>query len=367
MTTNILNQTSSQRRSVRVAIFRFRWIPIGILLALLVYAGFFINYHLVYAGIAEEVTIQSGYVQLAGMLVRPDTLGPHPAVVLLHGAGTRQTFGKWNNRIHTNLYLRQGFAVLSYDKRGSGNSDIDYQTVTFQNLTDDGVAAVNFLRSRVDIIPDQIGLLGVSESGWFTPEIAARTGNIAFIVNRMSTPLDWTTTVLFEVKNDFLAAGVSEADLYDVLQLQTRIWQFYVDSVADKSVANGPERDAINALVDEMNARTGIDDLFGHLPAYDSKYYEAKVSKLSYDPYPYLAEIDIPILYILAGKDVNIPLNESVAGLEQLKLEMNKDITIEIYPNAGHYLYRWDWFPLEGFYVPGYLESIGSWTAEQIK
>ena len=183
----------------------------------------------------------------------------------------------------------------------------------------------------------------------------------------MSTPLDWTTTVLFEVKNDFLAAGVSEADLYDVLQLQTRIWQFYVDSVADKSVANGPERDAINALVDEMNARTGIDDLFGHLPAYDSKYYEAKVSKLSYDPYPYLAEIDIPILYILAGKDVNIPLNESVAGLEQLKLEMNKDITIEIYPNAGHYLYRWDWFPLEGFYVPGYLESIGSWTAEQIK
>ena len=95
MTTNILNQTSSQRRSVRVAIFRFRWIPIGILLALLVYAGFFINYHLVYAGIAEEVTIQSGYVQLAVMLVRPDTLGPHPAVVLLHGAGTRQTFGKW--------------------------------------------------------------------------------------------------------------------------------------------------------------------------------------------------------------------------------------------------------------------------------
>ncbi len=79
--------------------------------------------------------------------------------------------------------------MLSYDKRGDGGSEGDPQAVTFQDLTNDSAAAVAFLRSRSDVIPDQIGLLGTSESGWFTPEIAATVGDIAFIVNRVSPPL----------------------------------------------------------------------------------------------------------------------------------------------------------------------------------
>ena len=368
MTTNILKQTSSQRHSSRVTQHRFRWIPIGILLALLVYTGFFINYHLVYAGIAEEVTIQSGDIQLTGILVRPDTPGPHPAVILLHGSGTRQTYGKWNNRIHSNLYLRQGFAVLAYDKRGSGDSDVDYRTVTFQDLINDGVAAVNFLRNQRDIIPDRVGLLGVSESGWFTPEIAARADDIAFIVNRVSPPLPWTTTVLFEIKNELLNEGFSDTELEEILQLQTRIWQFYIDSAVDESIANDSEREAINAILADTRNRPGGEAIFNDtLPEYNAEEYAARASKYDYDPYLFLEEIDIPMLYILAGKDVNVPFDQSIALLEKLKLEHNKEITIQAFPEASHYLYRWNWFPLEGFYVPGYLELIGSWAVEQIE
>ena len=348
--------------------FKARWILIGISLIFLGYAIYFFNYHLVYAGVVENVTIQSGDTQLAGVLVRPTTPGPHPGVVLLHGSGSNQTYGKWYYRIHTNVYLRQGFAVLTYNKRGSGDSEIAYQTVTFQDLIDDGIAAVNFLRSQTDINPDQIGLLGVSESGWFTPEIAARTGDITFIVNRVSPPLPWRTTVLFEFKNELLDEGFSGTELDGILQLQTRIWQFYIDAAANGSVTNGPEREAINAILTDTQNRPGGEAIFEDaLPEYNPEIYAAKASKYSYDPSPFLAEIDTPILYILAGKDVNVPFEQSAAALEQLKREFNKDITVQAYPEAGHYLYRWDWFPLEGFYVPGYLDLIGSWSAEQIQ
>lgn len=347
--------------------FKKRWILVGLLLVLLGYVGFFFNNHLIYAGITEEITFQSEDIQLDGVLVRPATSGPHPAIVILHGAGHNKPYGKLSYRILTNVYVRQGFAVLSYNKRGTGGPVDDYQKVTFQDLISDGVAAVNLLRSQPDVIPDQVGLFGISESGWFTPEIAAKVGDIAFIVNKVGPPLPWTTTVLFETRNDALFAGVSEEDIKDVLTLQSRIFQFIINAAADESLANGPEREEINALLADMQKRPGVEEvLIKILPEYDPEIYAAMASKYSYDPYPFLKEIDIPMLYILGGKDINVPFDQSVTQLEELKLEHGKDITVKAYPEAGHYLYRWDAIPQEGFYVPGYLDLIGTWAAVQV-
>jgi len=341
------------------------WVT-GVLLIVLIYMGAQAYSHLFYHGVVENVTFQSGDITLSGVLVKPTTPGPHPGIVLLHGAG-QQTHNKWFYRIHTNEFVRQGFAVLSFDKRGSGDSGGDLSTATFQDLINDGLAAVAFLRAQPDVIPDQIGLFGVSESGWFTPEIALIDGDIAFIVNRAGPPLSWRKTVLFEVKNDALKAGISEADIEDVLSLQSRIWQFYIDSSGNESSANGLERDAINSLIADMQNRPGADDFFGPLPEYDARAYAVRASKYSYDPYPFLTEIDVPMLYVMAGRDINVPTETSIALLERIKLEQDKDITIKTFPESGHYFYRWDWFPLEGLYVPGYLEIIGDWTKEQIK
>lgn len=347
---------------------KWYWIPVGLLLVLLGYVGLKAYYYLFYHGNAENVTFQGGDIQLAGVLVKPATPGPHPGIVLLHGSGPNRTYSKWHFRIHTNVFVRKGFAVLSYDKRGAGGSEGEHRTATFQDLVNDAAAAVAFLRSQSDVIADRVGLFGLSESGWFTPEIAATVGNIAFIVNRVSPPLPWMTTVLFEVKNDALAAGASETELEEVLTLTARIWQFYGDAAADESIANGSEREAINALLADMQKRPRVKDLFIRvLEEYDAELYAAWASKQSYDPYPFLTDIDVPMLYIMAGKDVIVPFDQSVALLERLKLELNKEITIKAYPQAGHSLLRWKLFPLQGAYVSGYLALIGTWAAEQIE
>jgi len=366
MTTTIPKQTLLQSPSTRVAPFRFRRLLPGLLLVLLMYAVIFTNYNLVYAGIAEEVTIRSGDVQLAAILVKPDTPGPHPAILLLHGSGP-QRYGKWYYRIHTNVFVRQGFAVLSYDQRGAGSSEGGLITTGFPDMVNDGIAAVELLQGRPDINPDQIGLYGISESGWYTPEIAKRTGDIAFIINRVSPPVSWITTVTHEVKTSLVDEGYTDGEISEILELQNRIWQFYIDAAENGSLAASHERDAINMiLADTLNRPGGREFFENALAEYDPDVLAAKASKYSYDPYPFLTEIDVPMLYILAEDDVNIPYEASLDALEQLKLNFDKDITIQTYPVAGHYLSRWKWMPLEGFYVPGYLDLIGNWAAEQV-
>jgi hypothetical protein len=122
----------------------------------------------------------------------------------------------------------------------------------------------------------------------------------------------------------------------------------------------------INASIAEMQDRPGVKDFLGVLPEYNAEEYKVRASKYAYDPYPFLTQIDIPMLYILAGQDVNVPFELSVALLEELRQELDKDITIQAYPEADHYLYKWDIFPLEGLYVSGYLDLIESWATAQI-
>lgn len=367
MTKNELKPSSTQRHFAKVAHFRFRRILIGIFLVLLVCAGLFVNYNLIYAGNTEKVTIQSGDVQLAGMLVKPDTSGPHPAIVLLHGSGP-QRYNKWYYRIHTNVFVRQGFTVLSYDQRGSGDSEGELRNTGFPDMVNDGIALVEYLHNRPDIKQDQIGLYGISQSGWYSPEIAVRTGKIAFIINRVSPSVPWMATVSHEVEIALVGKGYTDEEISEILQLQNRIWQYYVDSAEGESNANLMERDAINTILADPLNRPGGQGFFGDaLKEYDPEELKAKASRYAYDPYPYLVEAEIPMLYILAENDVNIPFEASRDVLKQLKDDFNKDISIQTYPNSDHYLYRWDWFPLEGLYVPGYLNLIGTWAKAHVE
>ena len=342
-----------------------RAVSIGIALIVVGLAIVFVNYNLVYAGIAEKVIVRNGDTELEGILVRPDSPGPHPAIVLLHSSGSSQSYNKWFYRIHTNVFVRKGFAVLSYSKRGTEIGGDAYKLVTFQGLIADGVAAVEMLRGRPDIIHDQIGLFGVSESGWFTPEIAQTAEGVAFVINRVSSPLPWTEVVLYEWEVALKEEGLTDEAIDEILVLQARVYQFYIDAANDETVALGPERDTTNLALVKMNEKYG-DVMDSSLDEYNRDLYLARASKYSYDPSPYLANIDIPMIYLLSGQDQNILFGPSLIALEKLIDENGKNITVQTFPEADHYLYRWGFFPMEGFYVDGYLDTIGNWAEDQI-
>ena len=347
-----------------------RWV-LGIIIGLLVLVALF-TITTRFRGEKEKIVLQSD-ISMEGLLLRPEGEGPHPAIILLHGSGgSHQEYDKLYFRLHANAFLKKGFAVLVYTKRGSGQNEVDYDNFTYTQLLNDARAALKYLRSKKDIDQENIGLMGLSESGWFTPELAYLDGNIRFIINRVSSPFIYTKTVIHEVRMDARDEGFSEAEISEhIVPLTQKIWQFYIDVSKDPSKANGTERDIINQLLTEANNDERLSKWFTYssLSDYDSLRYASRGQRYSYDPLPFLKEIECPVFYVMGEKDKNMPTAQIVEFLEAFRQEQNKKIDIKVYEGASHYLYKYglEDGPFEGWlYHDCYLDLLTSWAEEQL-
>jgi uncharacterized protein len=127
----------------------------------------------------HEVTFANGDVGLAGTLLVPSGTGPHPGVAIVHGAewATRETY-----RLLATHYARRGVAVLIYDKRGTGDSEGDVASATFDDLTADALAGHALLAAQPEVDPSRVGLAGFSQGGWIGALAARATDDVAFVV-----------------------------------------------------------------------------------------------------------------------------------------------------------------------------------------
>jgi pimeloyl-ACP methyl ester carboxylesterase len=337
-------------------------------LLLLVAALAIFNYlrHVAIWAPTETVAFESGETRLVGTLIKPSTEGVHPAVIVLHGSGPEKTSGV-SYRLTANTLVRSGFAVLLYDKRGVGRSEGDLESALYADFVADAVAAVRYLAGRDDIDADLIGLHGNSEGGWFTPEVAHITQQIAFIFNRVGPPLSRMETGIFEIRNDFLADGIRQSDVDSLLYVVRRAWDYYIAAGRDPDRVLTPEREAINAELTRLRTTVpGADRvLVEALLPYDEETYSDLASDLAYDPGPFLLEIDLPMIYVFGEDDINVPTAKSVKFLEALRADHAKDIDIVVFEGLGHPLATW-----KGVFTcgntPAYPGLLGSWARERL-
>ena len=322
--------------------------------------------HLVFWGATETVTFYSGDISLVGTFAKPDGDGPFPAVVVLLGSGTETRSGP-AYRINAANMLRHGFAVLIFDKRGSGDSGGIFETATFAEFADDAKAAVHYLAGRKDINENKIGLFANSESGWYSAQVAAETQQVAFIINRVGPPLPWLDTVTWEVRNELTDKGIAEPDIETLLAAAERRWRFYAKVGNDPSLFDDPEREMINAELLHLRRSVPLADevLPEKVRDYDADFYRSYAIDATYDPDFYLRQIDIPLLYIFGGRDVNVPTEKSVVYLETLKSDYSGTIDIKVYRQLGHSLATWNGVFHAG-YPPDYLSYVGTWARSHV-
>ena len=132
----------------------------------------------------EEVVFPGGAddVRLAGTLTMPET-GAYPTVVLVTGSGPQDRnetlMGHQPFRVLADYLSRNGVAVLRYDDRGFGGSTGDFAGATTLDFADDAAAAVAYLRTRADVAPDRVGVIGHSEGGLVVADLAAGGRNLS--------------------------------------------------------------------------------------------------------------------------------------------------------------------------------------------
>jgi pimeloyl-ACP methyl ester carboxylesterase len=160
-----------------------------------------------------------------------------------------------------------------------------------------------------------------------------------------------------------------------------------INAVLGAIVDHGEDRwDELEALLDEAEgtawyeAVTGSDSMLGwvaenDMPMWFAKFYhwwmtrgdEVFVDRL-YDPFPVVAALDNPSMWIFGGEDSSMPTADSIDKLEILRQD-GSPIEIEVFPNAEHgiLLYEGD-DPFDRRYLgyaPGFLDLQVEWLRRQ--
>ncbi len=313
---------------------------------------------------AEKVTWRNDSVRLSGVLVVPNSSGRHPAVVLVHGAG-KETHKQHALTAHANAFLARGFAVLLYDKRGSGESTGDLGVADFADLAGDLSAGVRMLRERSDIDPERIGFLGRSEGGWVAPLAAMSDPRIAFVIMSSGSAVAPVEQNLYWIAGRVHAHGGTDAQVAAAQAARRRVWEYYRDLSTGKvtSTTTAELRDSIGAglsksapLLPEMGTRVWTPERQG-MPL-----IRATANQQFYDPMVALRAMNAPVLAVLGEKDDVVQPASTLAALESLRKDGHR-VETRVFPGVGHPLTK-SFLGVMPRYATGYLDLVTSWAAD---
>jgi pimeloyl-ACP methyl ester carboxylesterase len=311
----------------------------------------------------QEVIFTDGAVRLAGTLMLPATKGPHPAIVLLHGSGplTRYSFGPYPH-----FFTSLGFAVLIYDKRGTGAStgtrvdastgDLAHLPAEYypEGLEDDALAAFRYLQGRKEINPKEIGVWGSSEGGMLATQAASRNKDIAFAIcsSGFMGPL-WETLYYQAARG----RGLSAAQADEVLAF-TRLWM--------KVARTGNDYELF--LKQREEARKEKPWLFSYTSADFTSLEQMRwtwVHILSFSPLPALSQVACPVLGLWGELDQS---TDAAAAQRNMRAALsksgNRDVTTKVFPNASHPLME---MPSGSRMAPGVFETLRSWLLQRVR
>lgn len=225
--------------------------------------------------------------------------GPFPAVVLVHGSGP---ITRAMQKALVDRFASMGFAVLSYDKRGTGLSTGTYSGVGPLNsdtlirlLAEDAAGAVQALAAHRRVDRARVGLAGGSQAGWVIPLAAELSdGRTRFAINLVGP----TVTV-------------GEEMFYSAL------------------VENGTQSVAA-----------------GHaaLPSFSGPH--------GFDPMPWVRRMRIRTLWLYGAEDRSIPSAACVERFATLGSDVRPWHSVRVYPDLGHSLSSAIWADVREWLAP---------------
>ena len=298
----------------------------------------------------EEVSYQNGNIKLAATLLLPNTKSPHPVIVFQHAARPDKR-DVW--RFHADQFARRGIACLIYDNRGVGGSTGNYR-VGFEDLASDGIAAVNYLKTRKDINRKQIGLFAASQGGWIAPIVATRSRDVAFILLVSAPSVAMAENHLYEMESDLRDAGFSEEEIKTAVA--------YRKPTMELIRVGAPEEQIEAAIQKAKNERWFP---FVGVPAKDNWQRRWFPLVLGFNPAPVWEKVKSPVLSVMGEIDREVRVSQNAPIMEQaLKKGGNKDFTIKIFPKANHSIMVSE----QGRQrlAPGYLDFMTDWLLKRV-
>ncbi len=287
-----------------------------------------------------EVRVGAAPTVLGGTLSLPKVTHKVPGVVLVHGSGPNDR----DERLGPNLVFRdlaeglasRGVAVLRYDKRTKVYPALFTAASTVREETmDDVVAAVALLRSRREIDPASVVILGHSLGGMLAPRIAESGHGIAAAILLAAAARPLPTMMVEQI--EYLASlggPLDEAGKKQIEQIKS---------------------DAARALA----ARPGDagPPILGVPPAYWADLN-------AYDPAATAAKLSMPLLILQGGRDYQVTAED----LQRFRAALagHPNVTIRDFPRLNHLFIagegksRPDEYQVPGYVDPAVIDAIAT-------
>jgi len=257
---------------------------------------------------AEHVRIATpmGHA-LAATLTRPRTATRVPAVITISGSGAQErdeailgVEGYRPFREIADTLGRRGVAVLRFDDRGTGESEGNHAIATSRDFADDVRALVAWLRTRDDIDPDRILLLGHSEGGLIAPLVAAGDPRLAGIALLAGPAYTGARIIAFQQRSAIAqqypsAFAAARDSMFRAAQQQ-------VDSIARS-----------NPWIREF---------------------------LTYDPVPTAERVRVPVLILQGETDMQVTPEQADTLAAALQRGGNRAVTVHRLPTTNHLFQR---------------------------
>ena len=322
---------------------------------------------------------QSGN-KLAGTLTLPRSPAPHPVVLLITGSGPQDRdeaiMGHRPFLVIADYLTRRGIAVLRVDDRGTGKSTGKFQEATTVDFAGDARASVEFLKTRKDIDPKQIGLIGHSEGGIIAPMLASQSSDIAFIVMLAGPGVIGEEVLLAQQYLIARAMGTPE----DVAEKNRDIQRMMLGVVKEekdaaevkRKVHEGVEKLQAGLTEDQRKAQSEtIGGLDREIPTLTSSWFRAF---LVYDPRPALEKVKVPVLAMNGALDLQVPPHQNLPAIAAaLEAGGNPDYQIVKLPHLNHLFQTaqtgspTEYSKIEETFAPVALQVLGDWIVRHVK
>ncbi len=287
---------------------------------------------------------------LNGTFSVPAGPGPFPAVVLVTDAGPQKRDGTVGGyRLLGSLadYLtRRGVAVLRFDDPGAGPSAAGQPLAgTLAQRTADVHAAINFLRTRLEIKINRIGVVGHGEGANVALLTAGQALPPAFVVALAPYGRPGQQTLLQQYVDDLKAKSTDPAIVaarYDRQRTMYDIIRQSSPQQASAIVANMMRQD--DAALDPAAARTAAAAFLS----------PAKRSFLNFDPIATLDLVECPVLLMTGTLDTETPADQHLTPIEKELKSTNHNVVAKRIVGANHLFQppAAEWTMLDGVMKP---------------
>jgi len=235
----------------------------------------------------EQVSIQSGKVQLEGDLLIPaGGKEKKRAVIFVVGSGPvpYQAYLGITRKYVQEVFLPRDMAVLYVNKQGVGKSQGNWKHQDFQGRADDLYAAVQFLQQHAAIDSDRIGIMGHSQGGYIVPITASQHEDVAFFIS-LADP----TRIVWEQMQDDFESGLR---------------------------CRGLTGAALQDEIEPLMKRARLEAILGKVIPIGEARFQAGI--FDYDPRQALQTVTSPGLLVFAANDPTVPIAQNLVRYDEI-------------------------------------------------